>query len=364
MTTTTTVAVTGLHRGENPQPGAAVIRSLRRFTPNITIVGLSYDPLESSLYSQDGDHVDVAYSLPFPGQGPQALRERLLEILDTQSLDAIIPCLDSELENFIWIQEFLRQHHVGVILPSADALHARSKARLPAWCEENHVSHPKTVVASDVDTLAAHAEEIGYPLYVKGRLYEGRLVGSREELIRFGSDLITMWGGPILAQQAIVGEEFCVTGIGDGLGGLVGSCAIRKLLVTRAGKGFGGVVISDPDLDLLTARIIRGLTWNGPFELEFVKPLNGRHMIIEFNPRFPAWIDFPSQAGCNFAGSILEAAMRRRPHHRLECPVGKLFIRHSVDLIGDISQLATLVTTGQMSPGLSGHNSAALERYE
>ena len=43
------VAVTGLHRGENPQPGAAVIASLRRAFPNLRVVGLSYDPLESSL---------------------------------------------------------------------------------------------------------------------------------------------------------------------------------------------------------------------------------------------------------------------------------------------------------------------------
>ena len=49
------IAVSGLHRGENPQPGAAVIASLRRRFPGLRLVGLSYDPLESGLYGQGAD---------------------------------------------------------------------------------------------------------------------------------------------------------------------------------------------------------------------------------------------------------------------------------------------------------------------
>jgi len=46
------LAVTGMHRGENPQPGAAVVASVRRRFPGVRVIGLSYDPLESSLYGQ------------------------------------------------------------------------------------------------------------------------------------------------------------------------------------------------------------------------------------------------------------------------------------------------------------------------
>ena len=88
------VAVTGLHRGDNPQPGAAVIRSLRRQFPNIRVVGLSYDPLESGLYSQDIDRVDAAYLLPFPMKGPDMLLERILNIHTKENFQLLIPCLD------------------------------------------------------------------------------------------------------------------------------------------------------------------------------------------------------------------------------------------------------------------------------
>ena len=55
-----TIAVTGMHRGENPQPGAAVVASLRRRFPALRIIGLSYDPLESSLFGSGPDHPDAA----------------------------------------------------------------------------------------------------------------------------------------------------------------------------------------------------------------------------------------------------------------------------------------------------------------
>ena len=71
------VAVTGMHRGENPQPGASVVASLRRQFPGLRTVGLSYDPLESSLYGRGGDHPDAAYLIPFPGAGARALLDRL-----------------------------------------------------------------------------------------------------------------------------------------------------------------------------------------------------------------------------------------------------------------------------------------------
>ena len=95
------IAVSGLHRGENPQPGAAVIASLRRRFPELRLVGLSYDPLESGLYGQGADHADIAYLIPYPGVGTRALLERLSDIHAREGLAAVIPCLDSEIQNYI-----------------------------------------------------------------------------------------------------------------------------------------------------------------------------------------------------------------------------------------------------------------------
>ena len=49
--------MSGLHRGENPQPGCGIIRSVRRRFPGAFVVGLVYDALESGIYAEGGPDV-------------------------------------------------------------------------------------------------------------------------------------------------------------------------------------------------------------------------------------------------------------------------------------------------------------------
>ncbi|MGO9171569.1 MAG: hypothetical protein ACLP7P_06350 [Rhodomicrobium sp.] len=156
-------------------------------------------------------------------------------------------------------------------------------------------------------------------------------------------------------QELVAGDEYDVIGLGDGQGGILGSCSIRKLLLTKAGKAFSGIVISDPQLQAQAERIISCLKWNGPFELEFIKGKRG-YALIEVNPRFPAWCDFPSQIGCNLPAALLERAISRSCAPIAACELGRLFVRHCVDLVGDISELAELSVAGTLT-----RNSATLE---
>lgn len=343
----TSIAITGLHRGDNPQPGAAVAASLRRRFPDLRIVGLSYDPFESSLYCDDGSRPDAAYLLPYPGTGPEAVLERLDEIVRHEKLDCLIPCLDSEIGNFIAIQSKLRKRRIGCMLPSGKALDSRGKINLPVFCRRLKIGTPRTESANDAETLAEHAEAIGYPVYVKGRFYEAHLVNSRMELREAYDEIVRVWGGPVLVQESMVGEEYDIVGLGDGRGGVVGSCAIRKMLRTSAGKGFAGIVIADPALDELVRRIVRALRWNGPFELEFIKVPGKPHALFEMNPRFPAWVDFPSQIGCNLPARLLEDFLHLQPQPLGACAPGQMFIRHSIDLVTDIGDVANMAITGE-----------------
>lgn len=341
------VAVSGLHRGENPQPGAAVIASLRRHFPDVRIIGLSYDPLESSLYGQGLDHPDVAYLIPYPGAGVQALLERLTEIDRNEELSAVIPCLDSEIENYIEIQAPLGKLGIRCLLPSLKAFEGRHKSNLYNLCRKIGVPAPETRVAMNDYAVAQYAGEIGYPVYVKGRLYEAQLVNSGLDLPAAYQDIVRVWGWPLIVQEMIVGEEYNVTGVGDGKGTIVQSCSIRKLLRTSHGKGFGGIVVANPELDRLAAAIIKELKWNGPFELEFLKGNGKPYTLFEINPRFPAWIDFPSQLGCNMPALLLERLLDLPVSHTGKCTAGQMFVRHSVDLVDDFAGFAAMATSGE-----------------
>lgn len=341
------VAISGLHRGDNPQPGAAVIASLRRRFPKLRIVGLSYDPLESCLFSRGSDQLDAAYLLPYPGVGANALLERLEAILDQETIDFAIPCLDSEIMNFVTIQPELLKRGVQCVLPTKQSFERRNKENLRTLCHHLDIPAPETRASTDPGALARFAEKIGFPVYVKGKYYGAHFVTSQEELRAAYDELIRVWGGPVLVQEVIVGEEYDFVGLGDGQGGIIGHCAIRKMLRTWAGKGFAGVVVIDPDLERLARHIIGALRWNGPFELEFIKAPSRPNILFEMNPRFPAWVDFPSQVGCNLPGRLLERLFDGGQSPLRACSPGQMFVRHCIDLAGDIADLATMASVGQ-----------------
>lgn len=342
-----TVAITGLHRGENPQPGSAVIASLRRRFPELRIVGLSYDPLESSLYSKGGDHPDVAYLMPYPAAGPDALLKRLEMIIEKEDLSYIIPCLDLEIPNFISLSPKLREWGIECVLPTKSSLETIAKSNIYNFCRQLDVSSPQTRLALDLASLEIYAEEIGYPVYVKGRFYEALIANSLQELIEASKEISRVWGWPLLVQEAIAGEEYNVAGLGDGKGGISKTCTVRKFQRSSIGKGFAGIVVEDPELEKTAQRIIKKLCWNGPFELEFLKLPGEPHTLLEINPRFPAWIDFPSQIGFNLPARLLEVITGAKQTPLRTCAAGQMFIRHTIDLVGDVADLAEMACTGE-----------------
>lgn len=350
----TVVAVTGMHRGDPPQPGAAVASSLRRRFSDLRIVGLCYDPLESALYSHDGSQPDAAYLMPYPGSGPEAVLDRFDEILGREEISFVIPCLDSELANFIALRPKLRRRGVECVLPTRRVLEMRSKANLQAFCRRLGIATPRTESANDAASLAAYADAIGYPVLVKGQLYDACFANSRKEVYEAFDEIVRVWGGPILVQEWMVGEEYDIVGLGDGKGGVTGSCSIRKMMRTSAGKGFAGVVVADPELDDLMHRIIKALRWNGPFELEFLKAPKKPHALFEMNPRFPAWVEFPAQIGCNLPARLLEVLLHMEPQPLRACMPGQMFVRHTVDLATDISAIAEIAMTGERRNAAKG----------
>jgi carbamoyl-phosphate synthase large subunit len=343
------IAVSGLNAGENPQPGPSIIRSLRRRYDNIRIVGLSYDAMESGIYVAHGP--DVIYRLPFPSAGSAELLARLDEILSEQPIDILIPTLDTEMHGLLRLQDDLATRGIRMLLPRLEAARSCRKSDLPALARRCGCATPKSINVVDEMGLLAAAEEIGYPLMVKGPFYGAYRVHDERTMIDRFAFTIASWGGPVVVQECVDGGEFNVMAVGDGEGNANGTCAVRKTVLSDRGKGFGGITICDERLNETSLEIIRSLKWRGPLELEFIRDdASETFYLIEVNPRFPAWVDFPSTFGHNLPALVVEQLINGRMSRLPECPTGKFFIRHSVDLLGDIAQLGELSTTGRLCP--------------
>jgi carbamoyl-phosphate synthase large subunit len=335
------IAVSGLHRGESPQPGGAVIASIRAHMPDARFVGISYDSMETGIYTQGPDRVDATYLFPYPGAGKEACLARICEVHECEGLSLILPTLDSELENLIALRDELQEMGIVVVVPSAMAFDKRAKTRIDALCAAADVAVPRTFAVNDVATAAQRAFQIGYPCYVKGQLYEAYPVSTEAQLVAAFEKVITTWGAPVLIQEAVTGEEYDIAAVAEE-GELIGSITIRKLLRSKMGKGFGGVVVDNPELAEMTRRLLKELAWDGPLEIEVVKPAIGPFVLFEINPRFPAWISFGAAVGVNLPAYSVAHALGVAPPALSDCPPGKMFLRHCEDIVADITQLADL----------------------
>jgi carbamoyl-phosphate synthase large subunit len=204
---------------------------------------------------------------------------------------------------------------------------------------------PETRLASDVAGACQAGNDLGYPLVVKGPYYDAKIVHNAAQLSTAAGHLLSEWGHPVILQRRVSGSEFNVLGLGDGDGGWLGHCCIRKTQLSEKGKGLSGITVADARLTKLCARLVHELKWPGPFEIELIREeSSGDYVLIEINPRFPAWIDFPSMLGANFPARLVDELRCAAPPEPVpNCPPGSFYIRHQIEVVGDLNRYADLL---------------------
>ena len=342
------VAVSGINVGENPQPGAGVIRSLREGFDDVFVVGLAYDALDSGLYA--AGLVDEGFLVPYPSAGPAAYFERLLSIHESCPFDVLIPCLDVELPMLSRIESSLTKLGIRVVLPSGTSLAARSKDQLPGLAERLGVRTPDTLNVGSAGALTAAGLALGYPMLVKGPFYEAEVVHGPQEAAAAFSALAARWGLPLLAQRFVVGDEYDVIALGDGQGGMHGAVAMRKTIVSRQGKAWGAMTVSDPALLETARRIVAGLEWRGGCEIELLKTRENEIYLIEVNPRFPAWVYLATAAGVNLPVGLVRMALSQPVPRYPSYASGVFHVRHATEVIGNIADIEALTSLGRRRP--------------
>lgn len=339
------IAVGGLHRGENPQPGSSVVESIREAYPEAFIVGLAYGAYESGIFASAGP--DIVYTIPYPTAGFGAFFSRMSEIQAETPVDWIIPTLDAEISMLSGSEGKLGEIGVSVDLPPPEVLRMCSKANLPELAARIGVKTPRTEVSKNVLEAGKNAAALGYPVFLKGPYYDASFVRTQEELFEEGSRISEEWGSPLIVQKPVMGSEFNVMGIGDGAGGVLGFCSVKKLIVSSKGKGNGSVVVKDPSLEEIASRTMSATKWHGPFELELIKEAeSAEYHLVEINPRFPAWAGFPTKLGANFPAAWLDWLLSRPLRALPQISPGNFFLRHQIEVTGDMGNVASLMSSG------------------
>lgn len=340
------IAISGFDGLDVPHPGAAVARALREgWDQPIEIHALGYDPFMTGAWMEDA--VDELHTLPVLSKGDGALLERLVGLSGRFGFDALIPTLDLEVPIVARLAARLESVGLKTLLPSPESIYATTKLRLPKFCHDHGIQTPRTIHVLDLEDLTLHANQFGYPLFVKGTVAGAKRVHNAAQAQSEAEELHKKWGGGVLLQEALSGEEYNVAGIIGRDGEIRAITCIRKVGVNEKGKGIVCTVVDDPDIEKEALTILKKLNWAGPVELEFLRPPGSKSpYLIEVNCRFPSWILLSHWAGCNLPAIYLAELLGHKSTPHAGPKAGTTFVRDINETAVPLAQIEALARFG------------------
>ncbi len=347
MKPTYTIALSGLNAIDNPGPGVAVARGLREAKSfNVRLIGLSYESLEPGIYMHD--LFDKVYHIPYPSAGTEVLKARLEYINTQENLNVIIPNFDAELYSFMKLEKELLSMNIHTFLPTIQQFEERHKVNLPDFGEKYSINVPRSEAIYDSSELYQLSTDLLFPLLIKGKFYDAHIAYNIEQAKTFFNKISAKWGLPIVVQEFIRGDEYNITGLGDGEGNTIAAVPMRKQYITDKGKAWGGISIDNKEMLQLTDNFVSKTKWRGGFELELMKSQDGAYHLLEINPRMPAWIYLAVGVGQNIPEALVNLAMGNKVEKYNSYDVGKMFVRYSYDMIVNIEDFETISSLGEL----------------
>ncbi len=347
MKPTYTIALSGLNAIDNPGPGVAVARGLREAKSfNVRLIGLSYESLEPGIYMHD--LFDKVYHIPYPSAGTEVLKARLEYINAQENLNVIIPNFDAELYSFMKLEKELLSMNIHTFLPTIQQFEERHKVNLPDFGEKYSINVPRSEAIYDSSELYQLSTDLLFPLLIKGKFYDAHIAYNIEQAKTFFNKISAKWGLPIVVQEFIRGDEYNITGLGDGEGNTIAAVPMRKQYITDKGKAWGGISIDNKEMLQLTDNFVSKTKWRGGFELELMKSQDGAYHLLEINPRMPAWIYLAVGVGQNIPEALVNLAMGNKVEKYNSYDVGKMFVRYSYDMIVNIEDFETISSLGEL----------------
>ncbi len=324
------VYISGCHSDPDPSPGLGIARSLREAFPDIRLIGVDYSVRSSGLHSATFDR---AWVQPVWGELDLDTYARQIHELLSAERTCWLSGLDVEID---WLAGAL-VNEPRLLIPSAEAQVAVRKPR-PAVAGQLGMRVPPTLPA-DAAPVELHqlGRRAGWHVWAKGTYHEAYLAFSFQDLGVQLNRLQRHWPlEQIFVQGHVNGLERAYT-FAAFQGRLLGIVQVEKRSVTGQGKTWAAS-ITEPETSV-RARIesfVTDVGWTGGGEVEFIRSAEGTDWLLDFNPRFPAYIHGVTLCGINLPAMLVAAALG------LGCPEparrAKQFIRviHEIPVLDDL----------------------------
>ncbi len=293
-------------------PALTIARSLRRRGCRVDSGSHVDRPLVGSSRA-----IAALHDYPNPLTEPDGFVDWLARHARDEHYDLIIPVTERTLAPLSRCRE--RLGDLRVAMPDYDSLElVLDKSKTLALAREVGVPIPGSVAVSSLDELAEHQETLRYPVVLKpARSIGSRDGGSSHLQVSYAFDAIglvtgcahALRFGPVVLQEYFAGDGVGVELIARG-GEIEYAFQHRRLHEVPLTGGGSSLRVSEavnPRLLDASARLIKGLRWNGVAMVEFKYDReSGEFCLMEVNGRFWGSLPLADAAGADFPGMLLD----------------------------------------------------------
>lgn len=299
----TRVYVSGVHSGPNPSPGVGTAHAIRARFPEAKLIAVDYSPASSGLSDPVFD--DVRVSRPWSELDLGTYLGQISEVVESGYW---LSGLDIETR---WLSSHMAAipDRDRVLLPPERALRLTAKPGIVAAHKLGFHVPASLPAYSDDWKLNRFGRLAGWRIYVKGPTYEARRISNWPELRWAREALATTWGEPPFVQRVVDGAEESIA-YAAYRGKLLSAVRMTKDQVTPEGKTWAGTVsdLESAEWSSLES-LVREIGWTGGGEIECIRDRDDVVWVIDWNPRFPAWINGATVGTRNIPASLLGAAL-------------------------------------------------------
>ena len=260
----------------------AAIKALKQ-DKNIKIISADTNRLAPGLYISHKGYI-------IPPFTDGAFYLKLKEIIERESIDVIIPALDTILLEFSKRKKEFENMGTKVIVSEPRTIEI-TRDKWKTYNElKNRIPLPKSFIKiEDID--------VEYPLFIKPRSGSGSQwaykINSKKELDFFYNRI----ENPII-QEYLEGKEYTVDCLADISGNLILAIP-RERIETKSGISVKGKVIRNEELEKIAKKITKKLKFCGPFFFQAKENRNGVPKLIEINARIAGTMCLSSFSGPN-----------------------------------------------------------------
>ena len=275
------------------------IKSLKRLGHRV--VGADIYPRE---WVVDAYSVDAFYRVSMVSDAEAYLAD-VHDICERERIDYFIPLIDPEVDLLNDSREWFAEHGVALCISTKRSLDViRNKKSLQDFIgsEVPEINGIPTLMVGSVDTLPWE-----YPVVVKpydGRSSQGReYINSDEEWATYKEKRAD---SKSIVEPFVSGSLVMVEVVRQESSGKCVCITRQELLSTPHGCATTVRVYSDPDLEDASRALAERLGVNGCVNFEFIKHEDGRHFLVECNPRYSAGLEFSCLAGYDCVANHLD----------------------------------------------------------